>query len=199
MNSRITLKCRECKKEFPPIKLNACKDCFAPLDVVYDYDSIDLYAGSFVEQKRPNTIWRYCELLPIEDEKFIVDIGTGFTPLIKCKNLGKVLGIRNLYVKNDSVNPTYSFKDRPASVAVSKALEFGTKAIACPSTGNLAAALAAHAGRASLPCYVFTPADTEMNKIAQILAYDARVISIHGNYDDANRLAILASDVYGMD
>lgn len=119
--------------------------------------------------------------------------------MIKCDNLGKALGINNLYVKNDSVNPTYSFKDRPASVAVSKALEFGAKAIACASTGNLAAALAAHAGKASLPCYVFIPADIEMNKIAQIIAYDARIISIRGTYDDANRLAILASDIYGID
>jgi threonine synthase len=199
VESAIKLRCRECKKEFPPIKLNACKDCFAPLDVIYDYDSIDLDPSSFISQKRPNTIWRYRELLPIKDKKFIIDIGAGFTPLIKCDNLGKALGINNLYVKNDSVNPTYSFKDRPASVAVSKALEFGAKAIACPSTGNLAAALAAHAGKASLPCYVFTPADIEMNKIAQIIAYDARIISIRGTYDDANRLAILASDIYGID
>jgi len=196
---KITLKCRECKKEYPPIKINACKDCLAPLDVIYDYDSIELSPDSFLNQKRPNTIWRYRELLPIENEKFIVDIGAGFTPLIKCKNLGKALGISNLYVKNDSVNPTYSFKDRPASVAVSKALEFGSKAIGCPSTGNLAAALAAHAGKASLPCYVFTPSDIEMNKIAQIIAYDAHIISIRGTYDDANRLAILASDIYGID
>ncbi len=190
-----SLKCRECGTEYPPIKIALCKKCFGPLDVVYDYDKIHISKTSF--DNRPRTIWRYSELLPISDKKNIVDLNTGFTPLIKCVNLGKSLGIRNLYVKNDSVNPTFSFKDRPAEVAVSKAIEFGDSAVACVSTGNLAAAVAAHAGKANLPCYVFTPSSIESSKIAQIASYGAKIIPVRGTYDDANRLAYLASELYG--
>jgi len=190
-----SVKCRECGTEYPPVKIALCKKCFGPLDVVYDYDHIKISRASF--KSRPPTIWRYSELLPISDKKNIVDLNTGFTPLVRCTNLGKSLGLRNLYVKNDSVNPTFSFKDRPAEVAVSKAIEFGDPAVACVSTGNLAAAVAAHAGKANLSCYVFTPSDIEPGKIAQIASYGAKIIPVRGTYDDANRLAYLASELYG--
>jgi threonine synthase len=121
----------------------------------------------------------------------------GFTPLVGAPNLARELGIRHLYVKNDTVNPTFSFKDRPAEVAVSKAVEFGDSAVCAVSTGNLAGAVAAHAAKAGLESYILTPGDTETAKIAQILAYGARVISVDGTYDEANRLAIQASDVLG--
>ena len=123
-------------------------------------------------------------------------MGAGYTILHKCDGLAKTLGLGTLYVKDDTVNPTYSFKDRPATVAVSKALEFGAKAVGCASTGNLAAAVAAHAAKAGLPCYVFVPADIELNKIVQASTYGARIVAVKGTYDDANRLAAQASEVY---
>jgi len=126
-----------------------------------------------------------------------VDLGAGYTILHECAGLAKVIGLKTLYIKDDTVNPTYSFKDRPVTVAVSKALEFGAKAVGCASTGNLAASMAAHAAKAELPCYVFVPADIERNKIVQASTYGARIVAVKGTYDDANRLAIQASEEYG--
>ncbi|UCH38089.1 MAG: threonine synthase [Candidatus Bathyarchaeota archaeon] len=191
-NRIISLQCRECGKEYPLEKLYVCEECFAPLDVRYDYTSIDLSPSVF--RDRPPTIWRYRELLPITDNVPIVDLTVGYTPLQKADRLGSILGLSNLYIKNDTVNPTFSFKDRPVAVAVSKALEFKAEAIGCASTGNLAAASAAHAAKAGLPCYVFVPKDTEHNKITQITAYGAHVLAIDGTYDDANRLAMQIAD-----
>jgi threonine synthase len=162
--------------------------------VVYDYDSIDLDKKLFHD--RPKTVWRYFELLPVCDKGNIVDLGAGYTILHECTGLSEALGLRNLYIKDDTVNPTYSFKDRPSTVAVSKALEFGAKAVGCASTGNLAAAVAAHAAKARLPCYVFVPADIEINKIVQAATYGAKIVTIKGTYDDANRLAAQASETY---
>jgi len=189
------LRCRECGKEYPAKRLTVCDSCFAPLDVVYDYDSIELSKHSF--ESRPRSIWRYWELLPVKDVSSAVDIGAGYTPLRRALNLGRQLGLKNLYIKNDSVNPTFSFKDRPASVAVSKAIELGDEVVGCASTGNLAAAVAAHAAKANLDCYVFAPKEIELNKIAQVLAYGAKVLAVRGTYDDANRLAVLASETFG--
>ncbi|HIE78957.1 MAG TPA: threonine synthase, partial [Candidatus Thioglobus sp.] len=135
---------------------------------------------------------------PIEDKKNIVSIGAGFTPLTKAENLGKILGLNNLYIKNDSVNPTYSFKDRPAGVAISKAKEFGLTAVGCASTGNLASATAAHAAKGGFACHIFAPSNIEMPKIAQALSYGANYISIDGTYDDANRIAAQIGDSKGI-
>lgn len=188
------LKCRECGTEFPPIKITACEKCFGPLEVVYNTDSIELHRT--VIEKRPNTLWRYKELLPIDNATKVVDLGAGFTRLHDCRRLAEKLGVRKLFVKDDTLNPTGSFKDRPATVAVSKALEFGFKAVGCASTGNLAAATAAHAAKANLPCYVFIPVDIEANKILQAATYGANVIAVNGTYDEANRLAAQAADEY---
>ena len=117
------------------------------------------------------------------------------TQLHRCKNLGEKLGLSKLYVKDDTTNPTNSFKDRPASVAISKAREFGVIAVGCPSTGNLAASVAAHAAKAGLPCYVFIPADTEINKILQASMYGAKIVAVDGTYDEANRLAAEVAEV----
>lgn len=189
-----SLRCRECGKEFQPFKISVCDECFGPLDVVYDYDSIVLRKDAFYN--RPRTVWRYLELLPVSDGSKIVDLGAGYTPLRRCERLSDELGLRKLYVKDDTVNPTGSFKDRPATVAVSKAIEFGAKAVGCASTGNLAAATAAHAAKAGLPCYVFVPARIELSKIAQAASYGATVIAVNGTYDDANRLAAQAVEFY---
>jgi threonine synthase len=189
-----TLRCRECGKEYPATKIYACEDCFAPLDSTYDYESLQLTRRDFRE--RPKNIWRYFELLPISNRSNVVDLGVGYTPLHQADRLGKTLGLKNLYIKDDTVNPTYSFKDRPVAVAVSKALEFNATAIGCASTGNLAASSAAHAAKAGLPCYVFVPNDTEHNKIVQIGAYGANILTVNGTYDEANRLAIQVSEEY---
>jgi threonine synthase len=189
------LRCRECGKEYPATLIYACEDCFAPLDVVYEYDRIALTAD--VLTGRPKTLWRYFELLPIANPSHVVDLGTGLTPLHRASRLGEALGIDELYVKNDTVNPTFSFKDRPTSVAISKAREFGLSAVGCASTGNLAAAVSAHAAKAGLPCYVVIPADTELNKTVQASVYGATIVAVNGTYDEANRLAMRVADDYG--
>ena len=192
--TRISLQCRECKKEFESTFKYICEDCFGPLDVKYEFPSVskDTFAN------REHTYWRYFELLPILDKSNIVSIDAGMTPLVKAEKLGKELGLNNLYIKNDTVNPTYSFKDRPAGVAVSKAKEFGLSAVGCASTGNLASATAAHAAKGGFPCYVFAPSDIEHAKITQALSYGAKYIAVDGTYDDANRIAAQIGDSKGI-
>jgi threonine synthase len=192
MDRLKALRCRECGEEYPLTKLYFCQKCFAPIEVVYNYDEINIDAKDLHD--RPKTIWRYFELLPISDERRIVYLGAGYTTLHRCDKLSKKLGIKELYIKDDTTNPTYSFKDRPASVAVSKALEFGSNRIGCVSTGNLAAATAAHAAKAGLECQIFIPNNIEHNKIYQASIYGANLLSVNGNYDDANRLAVQASE-----
>ena len=192
---KISLQCRECNREYESSLLYVCSDCFGPLDVRYDIaGSLDRETFSGREQ----TYWRYFELLPVERKADIVSIGAGMTPLIRADGLGRELGLDNLYIKNDAVNPTYSFKDRPAGVAVSKAREFGLGAVGCASTGNLASATAAHAAKGGLPCHVFAPSDIEMAKIAQALSYGADYHAIDGTYDDANRVAARVGDRDGI-
>ncbi len=192
--SKINLQCRECKKEYDSTFKYICDECFGPLDVHYDFPAItkDIFAS------REQTYWRYFELLPILDKSNIVSINAGMTPLVKAEKLGKMIGLNNLYIKNDSVNPTFSFKDRPAGVAISKAKEFGLSSVGCASTGNLASATAAHAAKGNFPCYIFAPSDIEHAKIAQALSYGANYIAVDGTYDDANRIAAQIGDSKGV-
>lgn len=183
----IGLKCRICGKEFPAEALYTCDNCFGPLEVVYDWEWIKENVSKEKIEKGPKTLWRYKDFLPVDAEP--VDLGAGYTRFIKAENLGEVLGLKNLYLIDDSTNPTYSFKDRVVSVAVTKAKEFGMKALGCASTGNLAGSLAAHAAKAKMPAYIFVPAGIEKNKIIQALVHGAKVIEVEGTYDDANRLA----------
>ena len=191
---KIFLKCRECQKEYDSTFKYICDDCFGPLDVHYVFPDLtkEMFTG------REQSYWRYFELLPITDKSNIVSINAGMTPLVKAEKLGKELGLNNLYIKNDSVNPTFSFKDRPAGVAISKAKEFALKSVGCASTGNLASATAAHAAKAGFPCYIFAPSDIEHAKIAQALSYGAEYISVDGTYDDANRIAAQIGDSKGV-
>ena len=191
-----SLQCRICKKEFRAELNYVCDECFGPLDVIYNFDEINLTKNIISEREK--NLWRYNELLPIENKKNIVDIGAGYTPLHKAKKLAEKIGIKELYIKNDTVNPSFSFKDRPASVAVSKCQELGLWAVGSPSTGNLASATAAHAARAGIPCYIFIPYDIEQAKILQVQAYGANIIPVNGTYDDANRLAAYAGDKYNI-
>ena len=192
--NRTFLQCRECKKTYDTGFKYICDDCFGPLDVKYNFPKLD--KNTFVN--RENTYWRYFELLPIEDKSNIISINAGMTPLAKAEKLGEILGLKNLYIKNDSVNPTFSFKDRPAGVAISKAKEFGLTAVGCASTGNLASATAAHAAKGGFPCHVFAPSNIEMAKIAQALSYGANYVAVDGTYDDANRIAAKIGDSKGI-
>lgn len=191
-----SLKCRECGKEYEPSFRYVCEECFGPLDVKYIYP--DSIKRETFQSRTEKTYWRYFELLPIKNKNNIVSINSGFTPLQKANNLGKDLKLTTLYVKNDSVNPTFSFKDRPAGVAVSRAKETNLKAVGCASTGNLASATAAHAAVANMPCYIFAPYDLEYAKIAQALAYGGKFVAVDGTYDDANRVASVIGDSKGI-
>jgi threonine synthase len=181
------LVCRECGEQHPETLIYACEKCFGPLEAVYNLEDLEIEKKTI--SARPQTIWRYHELLPVKEERFLVDLGTGYSTLHRCKGLADLLGLDKLYIKDDTVNPTNSFKDRPSAVAISKAKELGAKVVGCPSTGNLAAAVAAHAAKAGLPCYVFLPQDTELNKVLQAATYGARLIAVNGTYDETNRLA----------
>ncbi|MEW5945013.1 MAG: threonine synthase [bacterium] len=189
------LKCRECGRTYETVPLNVCEFCFGPLDIEYDYERIRKLVTRKRIQKGPNTLWRYRELLPVEGQA-CVDLGAGMTPLQKAERLGKELGLKNLYIKNDSMNPTYSFKDRVVSVAITKAREFGFDTVACASTGNLANAVAAHAARAGMRCFVFIPHDLEEGKIIATSVYEPNIVAVRGNYDDVNRLCSQISDKY---
>jgi threonine synthase len=189
------LRCRECGREYEVAPVFTCEWCFGPLEVSYDYDAI----GSAVSREKiaagPATIWRYADLLPV-DRGHAVDLGAGFTPLVRADRLAAALGLGEVWVKNDTLNPTNSFKDRVASVALSKALEFGFKTAACASTGNLANSVAAHAARAGLRSFVFIPSNLERAKVVTTAVYGGNVIAIEGNYDDVNRLCAELAGTY---
>ncbi len=187
------LRCRECDREYPVEPLNVCDFCFGPLEVVYDYASIGNSISRESIANGPLTMWRYHDLLPVNSE-YVLDMGTGFTPLVRAKNLGRALGLDNLYIKNDSVNPTFSFKDRVVSVATAKALEFEFDVLACASTGNLAGAVAAHGAKAGMKTMVFFPADLEKGKIIGAGIYGADLVAVDGTYDQVNRLCSELAD-----
>ena len=189
------LKCRECGREYDALAIHVCEFCFGPLEVAYDYDAIAENTTRAGIESGPRSIWRYASLLPADGAGGRVDMGAGFTPLVKAENLGKRLGLKNLYVKNDTLNPTYSFKDRVVSVALSRALEFGFTTAACASTGNLANSVAAHAAKAGMDSYIFIPSDLEVGKVVATAVYGPTLVAVEGNYDDVNRLcAEIASE-----
>ena len=191
------LKCRECGLEYEPQFRYICEECFGPLDVQYEFPS-NISRETFSSRKE-RSYWRYFEMLPIANKNNIVNLQAGLTPLQKADRLAKEMGgLKNLFIKNDSVNPTFSFKDRPAGIAVSRAKETKLKAVGCASTGNLASATAAHAAVAELPCYIFAPSDIEHVKIAQALSYGAEFVAVDGTYDDANRVASIIGDSKGI-
>ena len=189
------LRCRECGREYPLEPSNVCEFCFGPLEVVYDYAAL---AGHLTRERieaGPPTMWRYADLLPVDAEDAI-DIGTGYTPLLRAPNLGRELGLSRLYIKNDCVNPTWSFKDRVVSVASSVARDFEFDTLACASTGNLANSVAAHAARAGMQARVFIPADLEQGKIIGSAVYAPTLVAVNGSYDDVNRLCSELGDKY---
>ena len=191
----LALKCRECGREYPTDPLNVCEFCFGPLEVKYDYEAIGRSINRESIQNGPPTMWRYEDLLPV-DASNAVDLQTGFTPLIKADNLGRILGLDHLYIKNDAVNPTNSFKDRVVSVASTKAMEYEFKTLACASTGNLAGSVAAHAAKAGMNSYIFIPSDLERGKVVGAAIYGPTLVAVDGTYDDVNRLCSELADTY---
>ena len=182
-----SLRCRECSRDYPLEALHVCEFCFGPLEVVYDDEAIRKDVSREKIASRPSTLWRYREFLPC-DADTAVDIGAGFTPLIHAKNLGKALGLPNLYIKNDTVNPTWSFKDRVVAIASSRARELGYEKLACASTGNLANSVSAHAAAAGMEAVVLIPDDLEAGKVLGSSIYNPTLVKVHGNYDAVNRL-----------
>lgn len=185
-----------CGQTYPADPLSVCDQCFGPLEVDYDYDAIKRVLSRDVIAQRVPTMWRYRELLPIDGEPR-VGLNAGYTPLVRAHRLGEILGIKQLFIKDDSVSrPSLSFKDRVVAVSVSKALELGFDTVGCASTGNLANSVAANAAQAGVPAYIFIPADLEQAKIIGTKIYGARVVGIRGNYDDTNRLCSEIADRY---
>jgi len=182
------LQCRICGERYAVEPLTICEECFGPLEPAYDLEAVDGIAFRKAAENGPSTLWRYESLLPGGPGIERVDLGAGFTPLRRADNLGRRLGLERLWIKDDSVNPSNSFKDRVVSVATTMARAFRYEAISCASTGNLANATAAHAAKAGLECYVFVPDDLERAKIIATEVYGAKVVAVKGNYDDVNRL-----------
>lgn len=187
MSFESALRCRECGREYPLNPIFSCEFCFGPLEVAYDYDGIREAMTRDSVDAGPTSIWRYAPLLPCDPE-YKVDLGTGYTPLIRADRLAKQLGLDTLWIKNDTVNPTWSFKDRVVSIAIARARQFGFEAMACASTGNLANSVSAHAAKAGMPAYVFIPHDLEEGKVVGSAIYDPTLVMVDGSYDDVNRL-----------
>jgi len=181
------LRCRECGRTYPAEALHVCDFCFGPLEVAYDYEQIAARVTRERIAAGPRTIWRYRDLLPVDDPA-PVDLGAGCTPLVRADRLAAELGLGELWIKDDTANPTGSFKDRVVSVALTKARQLGFKVAACASTGNLANSVAAHAARAGMASVVLIPEDLEEAKVTMTAVYGGTVVAVSGSYDDVNRL-----------
>jgi threonine synthase len=192
----FSLRCHLCQAGFPATALWVCDKCLGPLEVTYDYDAIAPGLSRGLIESRPKNLWRYRELLPIAGDPR-TGLHSGFTPLVRADRLAALLGVAELYVKDDSVNhPTCSYKDRVVSVAATRAVELGFTVFACASTGNLAGSVASHAARLGLACCVFIPDDLEPGKVAGASVYQPRIIAVRGTYDDVNRLCTQVADKY---
>ncbi|MCC7407194.1 MAG: threonine synthase [Phycisphaeraceae bacterium] len=191
------LVCKECGAKYGIEPRTVCDHDFGPVEVAYDYDAMRGQVTRASIEAGPRSLWRYRDLLPIEGEPK-VGLNSGYTPLIRADKLAAELGVRELYIKDDSTNyPTFSYKDRVVSVALTKAIEFGFDTVGCASTGNLAHAVSAHAAKAGLRAFVMVPHDLEEGKITGSRVFGPRLIKIKGNYDDVNRLCSQIADKYG--
>ncbi|HEV3231994.1 MAG TPA: threonine synthase [Candidatus Dormibacteraeota bacterium] len=196
MTAVRSLMCRECQTEFPVTATHVCEMCFGPLEVRYDHGRLAETVTRESIQAGPNSVWRYRDLLPLPDGAEPVTLGEGMTPLVHARTLGAALGLDNLWLKNDTMNPTNSFKDRVVSVAVSWARANGFDTMACASTGNLANSVAAYSARAGMRCFVFIPADLEASKVLTTSVFAPNVVAVEGNYDEVNRLCSELADTY---
>lgn len=193
------LVCIDCKKEWDEKDTTTtCPDCAGALDITYDYEKITEKLNRYLIKTAPITSLKYLNFYPINDMTKIITLNEGNTPLYECKNLGKILGLKHLYIKYEGANPTGAFKDRGTMVEITKALELGKKAVCCASTGNMAASVSAYAAKAGLPCYVIVPEGTPIGKLAQTLSYGAKLIQIRGTYADAVKLTINLSEKHNF-
>lgn len=196
MSYVLGLRCRECGRFAPAKPVHVCEDCFGPYEVAYDYDALARNVTRRSIADGPDNLWRWRDLLPVD--RPITGFHSGQTPLRRADRLAKFLDCRELYIKDDSGNyPTWSYKERVVSVALSKAVEFGFDTVGCASTGNLANSVAAHAAAAGLRCFVFIPHDLEQGKVIGSQVFGPQVVRIKGNYDDVNRLCTQVADQYG--
>jgi threonine synthase len=189
MSFATGLQCRECGTTYPGEARYVCDNCFGPLEVKYDYEAAKRAVTRSSIQEGPLSIWRYGALLP-DPGASPVDLGAGWTPLRRSTRLAEVLGVRELWLKDDTRNPTGSFKDRVVSVALSSARRLGFTTAACASTGNLATSVAAHAAFIGWPSVTIIPADLEKSKIAMTAIFGGTVLGVEGSYDDVNRLCV---------
>jgi threonine synthase len=196
-DGRITgMACRNCGLARPLAVAYVCPACFGPLEVTYDLAIVGrTFTRESIARRAPG-IWRYLELLPVEAAP-VRSLAVGSTPLQRAERLAPQLGVERLWLKDDTRNPSLSFKDRAVAIAAAQAVAFGLPALACASTGNLAGATAAAAAAVGLPAYVFIPSDLEPAKIDHALAYGATVVPIEGTYDDVNRLCLQIADETG--
>ena len=191
-----SLRCKECDAEYPLTPRTVCDHDFGPVEVAYDYEKMKGKVTRESIAAGPQSLWRYKDLLPISGEPR-AGFNSGWTPLIKADRLAAELGVKELYIKDDSVNyPTFSYKDRVVSVAITKAFEFGFDTVGCASTGNLAHSVAAHAAASGLRAFVMIPHDLEEGKMVGMSVFAPRVVRIKGNYDDVNRLCSQIADKY---
>lgn len=185
------LRCRRCGMEYQLDEVEfVCEKCGGPLDIFYLYEVVADKIGNGKEtlKRRKGGVWKYLELLPLKHKRHMISLGEGGTKLLKCDKLGEKLGVGNLYVKDETTNPTGSFKDRTTCVSISKALEFGIKTVAMSSSGNAGASLAAYSAKAGIECYVFVPEKIPEVKLSQMLIFGAKVVTVEGMIDDATRL-----------
>jgi len=196
MSAVKSLICRECQSEYEPQATHVCDLCFGPLEVKYDYGDLARTVSRESIEAGPKSLWRYRDLLPLNDRAEPVTLGEGMTPLVHAQRLGAELGLSNLYLKNETMNPTNSFKDRVVSVAVSWARANGFDTMACASTGNLANSVAAYSARAGMRCFVFIPADLEASKVLTTSVFAPNLVAVEGNYDQVNRLCSELADSY---
>ena len=196
MSYVLGLKCKECGHRVPVSPVHVCEACFGPYEVEYDYAKMKGKVTRESIEKGPKSLWRYKDLLPVD--KPVTGFHSGFTPLKRADRLARELGCSQLWIKDDSCNyPTYSYKERVVSIAISKAVEFGFDTVGCASTGNLANSVASHAAQAGLRCFVMIPHDLEQGKVLGSLIFAPTVVRIRGTYDDVNRLCTEIADKYG--
>ena len=193
----LGLECHLCHARYPADARYVCSECLGPLEAVYDYAGIQRVLTREAIERRPRNLWRYRELLPIAGDPR-TGLASGFTPLVRATRLAERWRVRELYLKDDSVNhPTLSYKDRVVSVAATRAVELGFEVFGCASTGNLGNSVAAHAARLGLACYVLIPDNLEAGKVLGSAVFRPQLIAIRGNYDDVNRLCTQIADKYG--
>jgi threonine synthase len=196
MSYVVGLRCKVCGTLYPLDSRTSCPEDFAPLEAAYDYDAMRGRVTRESIEAGPRSLWRYRDLLPIESEPR-AGLYSGWTPLVRARRLGAELGVRELWLKDDSANyPTFSYKDRVVSVAITKAIELGFETVGCASTGNLAHSVAAHAAQAGLEAVVLIPHDLEEGKIVATQVFGPRLIKVRGNYDEVNRLCTQIASEY---